>query len=115
MPTTFHLALASEWSADADAATYAPSAFEREGFIHCTDGAEEMVATANRYYRGDPGPFVVLDVDLERVDCPVVYEDERRVYPHVYGRLPRAAVTAVLPTMRTADGTFVGFGDPSRP
>lgn len=115
MPTTFHLALASEWAAEPDAPTYAPSAFEREGFIHCTDGAEELVATANRYYRGDPGPFVVLEVDLDKLSARVVYEDERRVFPHVYGRLPRASVSAVLPVQRAADGTFVGFGDPSRP
>ena len=32
-----------------------------EGFIHCTDGADELVATANRHYREDPRPFVRPD------------------------------------------------------
>ena len=29
-----------------------------EGFIHCTDGAEALVATANRHYRDDPRDFL---------------------------------------------------------
>lgn len=115
MPTTFHLALTSEWVAAAAAETYAPAAFEREGFIHCTDGDEEIVATANRYYRADPGPFVVLEVDLDLVDARVIYEDERRVFPHIYGRLPRRAVVAERDVERADDGTFIGLGGPSRP
>ena len=115
MPTTFHLARADEWSASLGAETYAPPAFEREGFIHCTDGVDEMVATANRYYRADPGPFVVVEVDLELVDARVVYEDERHVFPHVYGRLPRRAVVSTRGVERAEDGTFTGFGGPSRP
>ncbi len=115
MATTFHLALVEEWAAEADQATYAPAAFEREGFIHCTDGADEMVATANRHYLGHPGPFVVVEVDLSRVDVPVVYEDERRIYPHVYGRLPRVAVLRVLEIARADDGAFLSIGDATGP
>lgn len=115
MATTFHLALAEEWAVAADQATYAPAAFEREGFIHCTDGAEEMVATANRHYLGHPGPFVVLEVDLARVDVPVVHEDERRIYPHVYGRLPRASIVRESSIARGDDGTFLSIGDATGP
>ena len=44
----------------------APS-LEAESFIHCTDGAAAMIATANRHYREDPRPFVVLTIDLDQV------------------------------------------------
>jgi len=115
MATTYHLALADEWSSGSDRETYAPAAYEREGFIHCTDGADEMVATANRHYLGHPGPFVVVEVDLSGLDAPVVYEDERRIYPHVYGRLPRASIVRVLEIVRAADGTFLSIGDPTGP
>lgn len=115
MSITYHLALEDEWTAAAGDETYAPAAFEREGFIHCTDGADELIATANRYYRNHPGPFVVLEIDLTRVDAPVRYEDDRRMYPHVYGQLSRAAVIAERRMVRDEDGTFVDLGDGSRP
>lgn len=115
MASTFHLALADEWYTATVQDSYAPVAFDREGFIHCTDGADQMVATANRHYLGHPGPFVVVEVDLARVDVPVVYEDERRIYPHVYGRLPRASIVRVLEIVRSDDGTFLSIGDATRP
>ena len=115
MVKTFHLAIHEEWAASAGDETYAPAAFEREGFIHCTDGEGEMIATANRYYRDHPGPFVILEVDLDAVDAPVRREDDRGIYPHIHGRLSRAAATAVLTIERDADGTFTRFGDASRP
>lgn len=115
MSTTFHLALAEEWAGAAGEKTYAPAAFDRERFVHCTDGADELIATANRHYRDHPGPFVVLEVDLARVVAPVRYEDDRRIYPHIYGRLPRTAIVAELAITRSDDGTFLGFGDASRP
>lgn len=115
MATTFHLALVEEWARAADGETYAPAAFDREGFIHCTDGADELIATANRHYRDHPGQFLVLELDLARVDAPVRYEDERGNYPHVYGRFPRSAIVAALEIRRSDDGAFLGFGGASRP
>jgi uncharacterized protein (DUF952 family) len=111
MATTYHLALLDEWLASEGSETYAPGAFEVEGFIHCTDGEAELVATANRYFSQDPRTFVVLEIDLDRVDVFVHYEDPDRIYPHIYGRLPRNAVVAVHPVLRDAEGRFVGFGE----
>lgn len=115
MPTTYHLALEEEWRAAAAEDDYAPTTYGREGFVHCTDGADELIATANRHYRAHPGLFVVLEVDLARVGAPVRYEDGRRIYPHVYGRLPHAAIVAELAILRGEDGTFLSLGDASRP
>lgn len=107
MATTFHLALIEEWTAHPDIPTYAPSAFEGEGFIHCTDGEDELMAVGNRYYQGDARTFVALEIDLERVAAPVRYEDPRRVYPHIYGELERNAVVAEYRVERGSDGTFL--------
>lgn len=111
MVRSYHLALADEWRAASDDPDYAPSAFEREGFIHLTDGADEMVTTANRHYRDHPGPFVVLEIDLSLVDAHIRYEDQRGIYPHIYGRLPRAAVVAESEIARDEGGTFLSIGD----
>ncbi len=88
-----------------------PPGFDMEGFVHCTDGADEMVAVANRFYASDPGAFVVLDVDLALVGAPWRYDDPGSLYPHVYGPLRRDAVRAVRPVLRDAAGQFVGYGE----
>ncbi len=107
---TCHLTPTDRWSAsDPDAPLSAPSLTD-EGFIHCTTGADEMVATANRHYRADPRDFVVLTVDLDRVTCPWRADDERGIYPHVFGPIDRAAILDARPMPRASDGTFVPFG-----
>jgi uncharacterized protein (DUF952 family) len=80
-----------------------------EGFIHCTTGTEEMVATANRHYRADERSFVVLTVELDDAGSPWRTEDARGIYPHVFGPIDRRAVLAVQPMPRAADGTFLSF------
>jgi len=108
---TFHLTPAAWWAAADPAAPLTAPSFADEGFIHCTTGADELVATANRDYRDDPRPFVVLTLDLSRISCPVRTEDARGIYPHVFGAIDRAAIVAVRPMPRADDGTFVPFED----
>jgi uncharacterized protein (DUF952 family) len=107
--TTFHLTPVEWWAAADPAEPLTAPSLTTEGFIHCTTGAEETVATANRHYAGDPRPFVVLTVDLERVTSPWRVEDERRVYPHVFGPIDRIAIVAVEPAPRDPDGRFLAF------
>lgn len=111
---THHLAVADEWEAQRDAPTYRPSAFAVEGFVHCTDGLDRLLVPANAYYRDDPGRFVALEVDLDRVSAPVRYDAEPPVYPHVYGPIETAAIVRVLVAERSPDGTFVGFAPSPR-
>ncbi len=109
MRLTHHLTPSEWWAAaDPEAPLGAPS-FAEEGFIHCTDGAAAMVETANRHYRADPRPFVVLTVDLDRVGSPWSVEDSAGIYPHVFGRIERAAIVAVVAAPRDAQGAFLPF------
>jgi uncharacterized protein (DUF952 family) len=103
---TYHIALAAEFEATHSAGSYAPGAFREEGYIHCTDGLDHAIETANRYFRGDPRTFVLLAIDLDRVSAAVRYEDESGIYPHIYGRLERRAVVSVSSLVRDRDGTF---------
>jgi uncharacterized protein (DUF952 family) len=47
------------------------------------------------------------------VAAPVVYEDDERRYPHIYGPLERHAVRLVNRIERAPDGTFVAVGEPA--
>ena len=110
MRPTFHLVPRDTWQTADPRASYAAPSLADEGFIHCTDGTDEMVATANRHYRDDPRVFLVLTVDLDVVGSPWRIEDERGIYPHIFGPIAREAVIRVVPAPRDADGSFLTFG-----
>jgi uncharacterized protein (DUF952 family) len=106
---THHLTPRDWWeTADWDGPLGAPSLAD-EGFIHCTDGADAMVATANRHYAADPRAFVVLTIDLDRLSSPWRVDDPDRIYPHIFGPIDRAAIVSAVPAPRDASGTFLPF------
>jgi uncharacterized protein (DUF952 family) len=110
---TLHLVPEEVWLAQKDESRYLPDGFCSEGFIHCTHGHDVVIEVGNRYYRNDPRPYLVLEVDLERVAAPVTYEDDGRRFPHIYGPLERHAVHRVCRIERAADGTFIAIGQPA--
>jgi len=106
---TYHLVPAEIWEAQRSGERYRPEAFEREGFVHCTDGLAHLLVPANAYYRDDPRPYLALEIDLDAVAAPARFDDEARRYPHIYGPVDVAAVRRVLRAERSEDGTFTGF------
>jgi uncharacterized protein (DUF952 family) len=109
MRPTYHLVPVETWASADPCRPYSAASLAVEGFVHCTDGMTEMVATANRHYRDDPRPFLVLTVDLDATGSPWRIEDERGIYPHVFGPIERAAILRVVPAPRAADGEFLPF------
>ena len=89
---------------------YAAPSLASEGFIHCTDGDDALIATADRHYRDDPRPFVALTLDLDAVGSPWRVEDAAGIYPHIYGPIDRRAILATAPIQRDPDGRFLGIG-----
>lgn len=108
MATTYHIVPREVWDALGDA-DYAPYSLREEGFIHTTDGMDNMVVTANKHYRDDPRPYYILTVDLDKLNSRWQYDDPQRIYPHIYGPINRDAVIKVAGMPREADGTFVGL------
>jgi uncharacterized protein (DUF952 family) len=107
MDLTFHLVPVSYYDPLDPNSDYVPADFKRDGFIHCTDGADEMARTANRYYRANGEPHYYLYIDKARVTAPIRYEDAARLYPHIYGALNRDAIVAVRRAVLDADGGFL--------
>jgi uncharacterized protein (DUF952 family) len=113
MRLTYHLTPQSVWLEQRLRNEYRPEGFGDEGFIHCTDGEELVLEVANRYYKDDTRSFLLLELDLDRVLAPTIYEDDERNYPHIYGPMERHAVRRVHRVERAADGTFVAIGAPA--
>jgi uncharacterized protein (DUF952 family) len=110
---TLHLVPEEVWLAQQEESHYQPDGFAGEGFIHCTHGHDFVIEVGNRYYRDDPRRYLVLELDLERVAAAVVYEDDERRFPHIYGYLERRAVRRICHVERAADGTFIAIGQPA--
>ena len=86
---------------------YIPREVPQDGFIHCTDGREAVSIILTIIYRNEPGDWVVLCIDRDKVTAPVKYEDPAGIYPHIYGPLNRDAIVAVADIGRSPDGIFL--------
>jgi uncharacterized protein (DUF952 family) len=115
MAPIYHLAPAARWAAWPQHVPYLPAEYDADGFVHCTAGAELMIAIANRFYRSAPGAFVVLEIAPERLTAPLRWEapaDEdplAPIFPHIYGPIAHAAVVSAHRLRRDDDGTFLGW------
>jgi uncharacterized protein (DUF952 family) len=101
----FHIAPLEDWSAAG--ATYVPSDFERDGFIHCCTAAQ-VLGVANAYLRGRVD-LVLLAIDPNRSTSEIRYENltgGSELFPHVYGPLERRAIVATERLVPDADGGF---------
>jgi uncharacterized protein (DUF952 family) len=98
----YHLALAADWDEAQLAGEYRVSSrgasLDEVGFIHASF-AEQLPATAARYYADVEEGLLVLVLDPDRLGSEVVIEPaasgER--FPHIYGPIPVDAVTEVRP------------------
>ena len=104
---TLHLVPEAVWDAHDPGTPYLPAAYASDGFVHCTDGDDAMVAVANRFYRDVPGSFLLLTLDLERTGSPWQFDDEARMYPHIHGPIDPGSVMLVRRLSRAPDGTFL--------
>jgi uncharacterized protein (DUF952 family) len=109
----FHVALASEWDAALQGAGYDTSTLGRtvtqEGYTHCAR-RHQVAGVAARHYADVAEPLVLLELDPALLTSPVVDEvppGAPEAFPHVYGPLDVAAVTAVHPLVRDDAGGWV--------
>ena len=76
-----------------------------DGFIHLSAG-HQVAGTLAKYFAGQRD-LVLLAVDPERLGDRLRWETSRggELFPHLYGPLPLAHVTAVEPLVLHDDGT----------
>ncbi len=82
---------------------------ERDGLIHCSPAAYFWRVAPN--FKDERQPLVLVCIDESKLGDTVRYEDggdtEGRLYPHVYGPIPKEAVLCALPFLRDANGDYV--------
>jgi uncharacterized protein (DUF952 family) len=111
MEVIYHIVPKSYFDSFPSDQPYLPEPYARDGFIHCTRGADLMVMVANRYYLNVQGEFLMLAIDVRALTAPLKYEALDPAvpfpFPHIYGPLNREAIIAVMALMRAKDGTFL--------
>ena len=106
----YHFCPRADWQAAVPSGWYAAESLATQGFIHCSPLDHVHVsATVRARGRAD---LVVLVIDEGRLPEPAVWEEgdpphpDGRLFPHVYGPIPVAAVVAVRDLRPEADGGF---------
>lgn len=100
----FHVADASEWEAARAVGRYERStrglSLADVGYVHLST-AEQWPGVVERFYSDHHGELVLLTVDPARLSHPVRWEpphpESDELFPHLYGPLEVAAVTAAGP------------------
>ncbi len=102
----FHVATLADWEAAVASGRYTTSTYgltlAEEGFLHASR-ADQWEGVLARYYARVTEPLVLLSIDTDRLDVPVVEEPApggTETFPHVYGPLSPDAVVAVTPLER---------------
>lgn len=98
----FHIATLADWEAAQRTGAYTTStrgvSLEQEGFIHASR-ADQWEGVRAAYYADVTEPLVLLEIDTDRLDAPVVEEPPApgvdEVFPHVYGAIAPGAVVGV--------------------
>lgn len=113
MSSIYHLAPAARWRTWPDHQGYLPAEYDADGFVHCTSGDDLMLQVANRFYKGQPGDYVLLVIDSERLESDLRWEQSTdglaALFPHIYGPINRDSIIAVRSVRRADDGEFLGW------
>ncbi|MGS0684090.1 DUF952 domain-containing protein [Nakamurella sp. GG22] len=106
----YHCSLVSDWESAQRSGTYSISSRGRtlaeEGFVHASY-AGQVPGVLQRFYADLEEPLCLLTIDPELVGAPVVAENLTggdELFPHIYGPIPVAAVTAVIELHRDDTG-----------
>lgn len=112
----YHVVPLDDWLRAPDRPYTAPS-LAAEGFVHCSPDERTALRVADAFYREAVGPLMVLLIDEQRLDAPVRWEAAvpapppgaapGTLFPHVYGRISRHAVTGMLEVERDEAGRAV--------
>lgn len=100
----YHVATAADWEAAQASGAYTTSTYgvnlEEEGYLHASR-ADQWEGVRERYYADVTEPLVLLEIDTDLLDVPVVEEAPapgmNETFPHIYGPLKPTAVVAVTP------------------
>ncbi|HEU0165806.1 MAG TPA: DUF952 domain-containing protein [Thermomicrobiales bacterium] len=106
---TYHMTPLEVWERQQYQQDYYPEAFPNDGFIHCTNGTDQLIWVANTFYTAERREIVVLALSVPAITSEVRYDDPEEKFPHIYGPLNPSAVIGKLRVVRAGDGGFLAI------
>ena len=104
----YHIVPKSELQRGLSEDHYVPDRFSLDGFVHCADRLDVVLAVAADYFSDTSEPLLVLQIDPARLSHRVVFEvaaplagggdlhlGMRDQFPHIYGPVDVAAIMGV--------------------
>lgn len=110
MDLLLHLTTPAQWRAALSVGSVAPASLVTDGFVHLS-APEQVAFPANRLFAGrDDVLLLVVDPGRlggeVRLEPGVPTDPSSMEFPHLYGLLPTAAVTSVVPYRPGPSGSF---------
>ncbi|MFE1470082.1 cupin domain-containing protein [Nocardiopsis dassonvillei] len=116
MPHVLHMTELERWASGSG--NIEADSLRTQGFVHASPDEPTLLAVANAFYTDASEQLVALVVDTDTVGCEVRWEaaepapppgvGDDVLFPHVYGPIPRAAVTSVRYLRRDPSGRYTG-------
>ena len=117
MSIILHMTPRADWETAQIVGYQTAESLTTQGFIHCSTAAQ-VVKVANKHYRNQSAPLVLLCIDTDKLTSAYKFEppinpktgeyeataDEE--YPHIYGTINLDAVIKVVDFPAGADGLF---------
>ena len=103
----YHIAEEDEWLACANKSEYLPKAYQKDGFIHCSDN-HQIERVANSLFKGIKN-IVLLKIDPTKLNARTLYESPQETnekFPHVYGTINKQAIVKVSELTCNENGEF---------
>jgi uncharacterized protein (DUF952 family) len=104
---TYHMVPKKYFDSLDSAQDYLPAQFNRDGFIHCTDGEFMVSGIAYNIYKKLDDELLVLFIDKDKLESKWQYDDSEKLYPHIYGPLNRNAVIKIIKMIRDRRGDWI--------
>jgi uncharacterized protein (DUF952 family) len=108
-----HLCAADEWTAASVRGELRPPSLAEVGFVHLST-PQQVHLPANRLFAGR-SDLVLLYLNPGLLGAPIRWEPgvqgdpESMLFPHLFGPLPAAAVTRIMPYVPGPDGSFAAL------
>lgn len=122
--TLYHMCEVSRWEAVGNKVYYPPT-YEQDGFIHATADPSMLLTVANHFYKDSTDSWICMELNPSWLGARVVYEPAAPVgkkdtmhrtegesvplFPHIYGGIPKLAVTKIFKINRSATGDFLSI------
>lgn len=91
----YHIVTPEIWDKQKEETEYEAASLQSEGFIHCSY-ENQLEAVLERYYKGTE-KVLILTIDPDLLSSELIAEPSTggEIYPHIYGKINRAAIVAV--------------------